>query len=48
MFDDLIETVNAYLSRDPAAKNPFEVLLLYPGVKAVAITARRIGAMSIT
>lgn len=35
MFDDLIETVNAYLSRDPAAKGPFEVLLLYPGVKAV-------------
>ena len=35
MFDDLIETVNAYLSRDPAAKGPLEVLLLYPGVKAV-------------
>lgn len=35
MFDELLETVNAYLSRDPAAKGPFEVLLLYPGVKAV-------------
>ena len=34
-FDELLETVNAYLLRDPAAKNPFEVLLLYPGVKAV-------------
>lgn len=35
MFDELLETVNAYLSRDPAAKGPFEVLFLYPGVKAV-------------
>ena len=30
MFDELLETVNAYLSRDPAAKGPFEVLFLYP------------------
>ena len=35
MFQELLETVNAYLARDPAAKNPIEVLLLYPGVKAV-------------
>lgn len=35
MFDELLETINAYLSRDPAAKGPFEVLFLYPGVKAV-------------
>ena len=35
MFQNLLETVNAYLARDPAAKNPIEVLLLYPGVKAV-------------
>ena len=35
MFQNLLETVNAYLARDPAAKNPMEVLLLYPGVKAV-------------
>ena len=35
MFDDLLETVNAYLMRDPAAKSAIEVLLLYPGVKAV-------------
>ncbi len=40
MFDDLLETVNAYLLRDPAAKNPFEVLLLYPGVKAVCYHRR--------
>ena len=35
MLRELLETVNAYLARDPAAKNPIEVLLLYPGVKAV-------------
>lgn len=40
MFDELLETVNAYLLRDPAAKNPFEVLLLYPGVKAVCYHRR--------
>ncbi len=35
MFRDLFETVNAYMERDPAARNPLEILLLYPGVKAV-------------
>ena len=35
MLQELLETVTAYLARDPAAKNPIEVLLLYPGVKAV-------------
>ena len=35
MFDELLETVNAYLMRDPAAKSAIEVLLLYPGVKAL-------------
>lgn len=35
MFKNLMDTVNAYLARDPAAKTPLEVLLLYPGVKAV-------------
>ena len=35
MFQNLLESVDAYLARDPAAKNPIEVLLLYPGVKAV-------------
>ena len=29
MFDELLETVNAYLSRDPAAKGPFEVLKVF-------------------
>ena len=36
MFRDLFETVNAYLARDPAARGPLEVLLLYPGVKAIS------------
>lgn len=35
MFEDLRETIDAYMARDPAAKSPLEVLLLYPGVKAV-------------
>lgn len=35
MFEDTRETVNAYLKRDPAARNPLEILLLYPGVKAM-------------
>ena len=34
MFRDLRETVKAYMARDPAAKSPLEVLLLYPGIKA--------------
>lgn len=35
LFEELRETVNAYLQRDPAAKSPIEVMLMYPGVKAV-------------
>lgn len=35
MLRDLFETVDAYLERDPAARGPIEVLLLYPGVKAI-------------
>ena len=35
MFKDLEETIDAYLARDPAAQSALEVLLLYPGVKAV-------------
>lgn len=35
MFEELKETVNAYLARDPAAQSTAEVLLLYPGVRAV-------------
>ena len=34
MFKDLFETVNAYMTHDPAARSPIEVLLLYPGLKA--------------
>lgn len=34
MFNDLRETLNAYMARDPAARSPLEVFLLYPGVKA--------------
>jgi serine O-acetyltransferase len=35
MFDDLRETIRAYQARDPAARSALEVLLLYPGLKAV-------------
>ena len=35
MFKELKETIDAYLARDPAAQSALEVLLLYPGVKAV-------------
>lgn len=34
MFRDLRETINAYKARDPAARSGFEILTLYPGVKA--------------
>lgn len=35
MFNDLKELIGAYKARDPAARTSLEVLLLYPGVKAV-------------
>ena len=35
MFKRLIEDVNAVRERDPAARNFREVLILYPGVKAI-------------
>ena len=35
MFQDLRETIQAYKARDPAATSSLEVLLLYPGIKAV-------------
>lgn len=35
MFNDLKELVKAYKARDPAARSTLEILLLYPGVKAV-------------
>jgi len=35
LFKDLRETIDAYKARDPAARSSLEVLLLYPGIKAV-------------
>lgn len=35
MFNDLRDTIRAYKARDPAARSSLEILLLYPGVKAV-------------
>ena len=35
MFNDLRETIEAYKARDPAARTSLEILLLYPGIKAV-------------
>ena len=35
MFQDLKETVAADKARDPAARSALQILLLYPGVKAV-------------
>lgn len=34
MFTDLRETIEAYKARDPAARTAFEILTLYPGVRA--------------
>ncbi|MDO4982480.1 MAG: serine O-acetyltransferase EpsC [Eubacteriales bacterium] len=34
MFNDLRESIEAYMARDPAARSPFEVFMLYPGLKA--------------
>ena len=35
MFNDLREMIAAYKARDPAARSTMELLLLYPGLKAV-------------
>ena len=35
LFQNLRETVAAYKARDPAARSALQILLLYPGVKAV-------------
>ena len=35
MFQDLLETIEAYKARDPAARSTLQILLLYPGLKAV-------------
>ncbi|MBI2216804.1 MAG: serine O-acetyltransferase [Candidatus Rokubacteria bacterium] len=36
MFEDLRRDIRVVLERDPAARSPFEVLLCYPGVHALA------------
>lgn len=35
MFKNLMETIEAYKQRDPAARSGFEIFMLYPGVRAV-------------
>ena len=40
MFNDLRETIQAYKERDPAARTSFEILTLYPGIKAVSAHRR--------
>lgn len=40
MFNDLRETIQAYKERDPAARSSLEILLLYPGIKAVSAHRR--------
>ena len=40
MFDRLREDVRAVMDRDPAARNFFEIWLLYPGVRAIRMYRR--------
>lgn len=35
MFSDLRDIIDAYKARDPAARSAIEILLLYPGVRAL-------------
>ena len=35
MFNDLRDLIAAYKARDPAARSSLEILLLYPGIRAV-------------
>ncbi len=35
MFDDFRETVRSFMEHDPAARSPVEIVLLYPGFKAL-------------
>lgn len=37
MFEELKETIEAYKKRDPAARSSFEILMLYPGLKATVM-----------
>ena len=40
MFDSLKEDIQAFLDRDPAARNGFEIYFLYPGFKAIRMYRR--------
>ncbi len=40
MFDRIREDVKAVKDRDPAARSFLEILLLYPGVKAIRMYRR--------
>lgn len=40
MFDDFRETVRSFMEHDPAARSPVEIVLLYPGFKALRIHKR--------
>ncbi|MCH5317757.1 MAG: serine O-acetyltransferase [Eubacterium sp.] len=35
MFKDFKESVKSFMDHDPAARNPIEIILLYPGFKAL-------------
>lgn len=40
MFKRIKEDIAAVMERDPAARNPFEIFFLYPGVKAIRMYRR--------
>ena len=40
MFDRIREDIRAVKDRDPAARSAIEILLLYPGVKAIRMHRR--------
>ena len=40
MFKRIKEDIAAVMERDPAARNPFEIFFLYPGVKAIRMHRR--------
>ena len=35
MFDSFKEDINSFMEHDPAARSPIEIVLLYPGFKAL-------------
>lgn len=35
MFKDFKESVKSFMDHDPAARSPIEIILLYPGFKAL-------------